>query len=319
MLVLDEPTAALDPASERQVVESYQAVMRGRTTIVISHRAAVAEAADQVAVVEGSRLVEVGPPAALSASGGAFARLFARRRRRRRMTGVLSGLTAGTIATATYPDATGRGVRVAVIDSGVHAAHPHVSRVEGGVSFDAAGTRGDDAVDRLGHGTAVAAAIREKAPETTLVPVKVFDRELRATVNALVAAIDWAIAARVHIINLSLGTANAAHEARLSAALRRATEAGICLVAAAEQDGIRWLPGSLPHAVGVTLDWVCPREQAEVAIVAHGAIRRVTMRASGYPRPIPGVPPERNLKGLSFAVANATGLLCRHVSRGLAR
>ena len=76
VLVLDEPTAALDPASERQVVESYLAVMRGRTSIVISHRAAVAEAADQVAVVEGSRLVETGTPRALAASGGAFARLF---------------------------------------------------------------------------------------------------------------------------------------------------------------------------------------------------------------------------------------------------
>ena len=45
-------------------------------SIVISHRAAVAEAADQVAVVEGSRLVETGPPRVLAASGGAFARLF---------------------------------------------------------------------------------------------------------------------------------------------------------------------------------------------------------------------------------------------------
>ena len=35
----------------------------------------------------------------------------------------------------------------------------------------------------------------------------------------------------------------------------------------------------------------------------------VRLRASGYPRPIPGVPPERNLKGLSFAVANASGFL----------
>ncbi len=76
VLVLDEPTAALDPASERQVVESYLAVMRGRTSIVISHRAAVAEAADQVAVVEGSRLVETGPPRELAATGGAFSRLF---------------------------------------------------------------------------------------------------------------------------------------------------------------------------------------------------------------------------------------------------
>ena len=74
--ICDALAAALDPACERQVVESYLAVMRGRTSIVISHRAAVAEAADQVAVVEGSRLVETGPPRVLAASGGAFARLF---------------------------------------------------------------------------------------------------------------------------------------------------------------------------------------------------------------------------------------------------
>ena len=51
---------------ERHVVEGYQAVMRGRTTIVISHRAAVAMAADRVVVLEGARLVETGTPAALA-------------------------------------------------------------------------------------------------------------------------------------------------------------------------------------------------------------------------------------------------------------
>ncbi len=76
VLVLDEPTAALDPASERQVIESYLAVMRGRTSIVISHRAAVAGAVDQVAVLDGARLVETGRPGELAQAGGAFARLF---------------------------------------------------------------------------------------------------------------------------------------------------------------------------------------------------------------------------------------------------
>jgi hypothetical protein len=37
----------------------------------------------------------------------------------------------------------------------------------------------------------------------------------------------------------------------------------------------------------------------------------VRLAASGYPRPIPGVPPERNISGLSFAVANVTGFLAR--------
>ncbi len=76
VLVLDEPTAALDPASERQVIESYLAAMRGRTSIVISHRAAVAAAVDQVAVLDGARLVETGRPGELAAAGGAFTRLF---------------------------------------------------------------------------------------------------------------------------------------------------------------------------------------------------------------------------------------------------
>lgn len=226
----------------------------------------------------------------------------------------LDALAAGPLRAADHVGRRGAGVRVAVIDSGVHPGHPHVGAVEPGVAFGANGTPGGDTVDRLGHGTAVAAAIRDHAPEAALVPVKVFDRELRATTAALVAAIDWAVAAGVHVINLSLGTANAAHQSALGAALVGAARAGISLIAADEQDGVRWLPGSLPLAVGVTVDWACPRNQATVEISQEGAVRRVRLRASGYPRPIPGVPPERNLKGVSFAVANASGLLCLYLS-----
>ncbi len=230
------------------------------------------------------------------------------------MTPALANLAAGRLAPDLYPGATGTGVRVAVIDSGVHPGHPHVGAVDAGVSFDAAGGRGADSVDRLGHGTAVAAVIREKAPGATIVPVKVFDRELRATADALEAAIDWAVDARVQIINLSLGTANAAHQARLGRALVQAARAGVVLVAAAEQEDVRWLPGSLPLAIGVTLDWECPREEATVTITQEGTVRRIRVRASGYPRPIPGVPPAHNLKGISFAVANVSGLLALHLS-----
>lgn len=231
------------------------------------------------------------------------------------MSRALESLDAGRLAPDVYPGATGAGVRVAVIDSGVHPGHPHVGAVGTGVSFDAAGVRGDDAVDRLGHGTAVAAVIREKASDATIVPVKVFDRELRATVEALVAAITWAVEAQVDLINLSLGTTNPAHQTRLGEALVQAARAGIVLVAAGEQDATRWLPGSLPLAVGVTLDWECPREQAMIAVTQEGAVRRIRARASGYPRPIPGVPPAHNLKGISFAVANVSGLLCLHLSQ----
>jgi ATP-binding cassette subfamily B protein len=76
VLVLDEPTAALDPATERHVTEGYRSVMRGRTTILISHRRELAMQADLVVVLDGARVVQAGPPRELAARDGMFARLF---------------------------------------------------------------------------------------------------------------------------------------------------------------------------------------------------------------------------------------------------
>ena len=73
----------------------------------------------------------------------------------------LAGFGPGLVRVADYPGATGRGVRVAVIDSGVHPSHPHVGTVAAGVGVDADGRLDGDTVDRLGHGTAVAAVIRD--------------------------------------------------------------------------------------------------------------------------------------------------------------
>jgi ATP-binding cassette subfamily B protein len=76
VLVLDEPTAALDPVSERQVVTGYEAIMKGRTTILISHRLELACQADRVVVLDGARIVESGSPHELRRLQGSFAKLF---------------------------------------------------------------------------------------------------------------------------------------------------------------------------------------------------------------------------------------------------
>jgi ATP-binding cassette subfamily B protein len=76
VLILDEPTASLDPLSERQIVTGYESVMRGRTTIVITHRLDLASRADRVIVLRGSRIVEDGAPLELRDAGGHFADLF---------------------------------------------------------------------------------------------------------------------------------------------------------------------------------------------------------------------------------------------------
>ena len=205
-------------------------------------------------------------------------------------------------------DLRGRGVSVAVIDSGVNPEHPHVGRVAGGVRIDLSGGESDDWVDRLGHGTAVFAAIQEKAPEAEIYAVRVFDDRLRTSVRALVAAIDWAAERGVQVVNLSLGTVREDHAEVLAGAVGRLAEVGGVVVGAAEADGQRWWPGSLPGAVGVVMDEDLPRDCVEV--------RDRVVAGAPYPRPIPGVPVERNLNGISFAVANVSGMVARGVEGG---
>lgn len=203
---------------------------------------------------------------------------------------------------------TGQIVRVAIIDSGVHAEHPHVGGVIGGIGIDDLGATHDDYIDRLGHGTAVAAAIREKAPEAEIFAIKVFDRELAATGQALVAACEHALTIHAHIVNLSLGTRNVDYEAALADVVGRLHESGAIVIAAGEQGGVRWLPGSLAGVWAVQLDWLVPRDTCRIdRLNRQGA----AFRATGFPRPIPGVPPGRNLRGLSFAVANVAGTVAR--------
>jgi subtilisin family serine protease len=202
---------------------------------------------------------------------------------------------------------TGRGVRIAIIDSGVYVGHPHIGGVSGGVSIQENGELDEDFVDRLGHGTAVAAAIHEKAPHAELVAVKVFWRTLSTDVATLVRAIDIAAERGAALINLSLGTGERRHREALQAAVDRAHARGAIVVSAAEGDGVEWLPGSLAHVLPVRPDWSC--ERSAYRLVEHRGRRAIA--ASACPREIPGVSPERNLKGISFAVANATAFAAR--------
>jgi ATP-binding cassette, subfamily B, bacterial len=75
ILLLDEPTTGLDVENERLVVEALECLMRGKTTIVISHRLNLVERVDRVLVFDGGRIVESGRPADLRAAGGLYARL----------------------------------------------------------------------------------------------------------------------------------------------------------------------------------------------------------------------------------------------------
>jgi ATP-binding cassette, subfamily B, bacterial len=78
VLVLDEATGSLDPVTESQVAAGYEAVMRGRTTIIITHRLELARRADRVVVLERGRIVEHGTASELlDNADSSFAGLFA--------------------------------------------------------------------------------------------------------------------------------------------------------------------------------------------------------------------------------------------------
>ena len=89
LLVLDEPTAALDAETEHALFERYAAAARpgrlgravadtpdGRITILVSHRFSTVRMANLIVVLDGARVLEVGTHEALLAKGGSYAQLY---------------------------------------------------------------------------------------------------------------------------------------------------------------------------------------------------------------------------------------------------
>jgi ABC-type multidrug transport system fused ATPase/permease subunit len=77
LLVLDEATSAVDPATEVRIARALDSLTSGRSTITIAHRLSTAEASDVVVVVDAGRVVEVGPHSELVAAGGVYAGMHA--------------------------------------------------------------------------------------------------------------------------------------------------------------------------------------------------------------------------------------------------
>jgi ATP-binding cassette subfamily B protein len=76
VLIMDEATGSLDPSSETAVLDGYDRVMAGRTTLLITHRLDLARRAERVVVLHDGRISEDGPPSILEAEGRAFRELF---------------------------------------------------------------------------------------------------------------------------------------------------------------------------------------------------------------------------------------------------
>ncbi len=77
VLILDEATSAVDPATERRTTEALRRLSQGRTVITIAHRLSTAEHADRVLVFDEGRMVEDGTHAELASRGGVYAGMYA--------------------------------------------------------------------------------------------------------------------------------------------------------------------------------------------------------------------------------------------------
>ena len=76
MILLDEPTAALDPVSENHLYETYDEVMQGKTTVFISHRLASTRFCHRIILIEDGQILEEGTHEELLAKKGRYYELF---------------------------------------------------------------------------------------------------------------------------------------------------------------------------------------------------------------------------------------------------
>ncbi len=196
-------------------------------------------------------------------------------------------------------------VNVAVIDSGVNPWHSHVGGVAGGAAFavEPGGcvVESADFRDEIGHGTAIAGIIRERAPRARIHALKIFQKELNAPVAALTAALEWALSEKIGVIHLSLGTEREEDRESLEGLCRRAWEANAVVVASARSPDDIVFPASFETVIGVYWN----RECDEDSVVWHPGAP-VEFGACGWPRPLPGLPRDGNFHGHSFAAAYLT-------------
>jgi subtilisin len=206
---------------------------------------------------------------------------------------------------------TGRGVRVAVVDSGIDTEHPDLKgkvkeSVEAVTEDGRIEFRPSTSGDQAGHGTACAGIITSIAPDVDLYSVKVLGPKASGSGDMFLVGLDYAIKQKFRVINLSLGTTKRDFFAPLHDLLDRAYQAGCIVVSAANN-----LPyPSYPSIFSSSVVSVVKRAGGDpfnfgyrygqvIELVAPGVEVKTTWPGGGY----------RQLTGNSFACPYVVGII----------
>jgi len=210
-------------------------------------------------------------------------------------------------ANLAWPQTTGAGIKVAVVDTGIDLSHPDLKVYGGYNAIYPAKTAADD----NGHGTHVAGIIAAlnnsvgvvgMGPQINLYAVKVLDRRGSGYVSDIIEGLDWAIQNGIQVVNMSLGTNSDVQS--FHDAITRARNAGIVLVAAAGNDGAAVdYPGAYPEVIAVAATdsannvayW--SSRGPEVDLAAPGVSIYSTYKGGTY----------KTLSGTSMATPHVTG------------
>lgn len=163
-------------------------------------------------------------------------------------------------------DYTGKGVSVAIVDSGIDRDDPRLAgvQIEGwSITLGATGHAllSSDYTDQNGHGTEIAAAVLKVAPDIKLLAVKIMSDRLRTSAELMAAGIETAFRNHARVINLSLGTPNMGKALLLRDCCANAVENGSVVLAAAHPKGERAYPADLPETIGVAAHPDCPLDK----------------------------------------------------------
>jgi subtilisin family serine protease len=215
-----------------------------------------------------------------------------------------------------FGGSTGKGVRVAIVDSGVDDDHPAVGGavrgyVEPNVAEDGSTTfRTERHGDAFGHGTACAGIIHQIAPEAELYSVRVLGPRLSGKGPVFAAGLRWAVENGMHVVNCSLGTTKRDFFALFHEIADAAYHRGVSVVTAANN-----MPeASFPSLYAAVLSVACHAEargedplelfcnpDPPVEFGAHGINARVAWSRGGY----------STMTGNSFAAPHVTGIVAR--------